>query len=201
MNDFSSRDPACADFWDERYAAGFMPWDAGGVPPALDRRLPLAPPARVLIPGCGRAYEAAWLARQGYEVSAIDISAVAIDQAATVLGPASPVALRQADFFGDGFGADFDWIYERAFLCALPPRLWAAWALRCAALLRTGGRLAGYFVLAEAAPESRRGPPFVITRAELRDLLGADFVLADEVEVTEALPVFRGERWFVWIRR
>ncbi|MEG1832405.1 MAG: methyltransferase domain-containing protein [Burkholderiaceae bacterium] len=201
MADFNTRDPARADFWDERYRAGVMPWDAGGVPPALDRCLPLALPARVLIPGCGRAYEAGWLLAQGFEVSAIDISAVALEQARAVLQEPAAACVRQADFFADDFGASFDWIYERAFLCALPPRLWTDWAARCAALLRPGGRLAGYFVLADELPAPRRGPPFVTTRDELAALLAADFDLLEEVEVGETLPIFRGERWLVWVKR
>lgn len=200
MSEFATRDPARADFWDERYTAGFMPWDAGGVPPELLARAPITAPARVLVPGCGRAYEAGWLAERGYRVAAIDISPVAVAQARAVLGPRAEV-VREADFFADDFGLDFDWIYERAFLCALPPRLWADWAKRCAELLRPGGVLAGYFVLAEAVPEPRRGPPFVTSRAELLELLGRDFEPGGDAGVVSPLPVFEGERWFAWIRR
>lgn len=200
MSGFASRDPARADFWDERYAAGFMPWDAGGVPPELLERAPIGAPARVLVPGCGRAYEAGWLAERGYRVAAIDISPVAVAQARATLGRHAGV-VSEADFFAQDFGQPFDWIYERAFLCALPPRLWVDWANRCAALLKPGGVLAGYFVLADAVPEPRRGPPFVTTRAELLALLDRDFELGGDAEVTSPLPVFEGERWFAWIRR
>ena len=57
-------------------------------------------------------------------------------------------------------------------------RRWAAWATRCAGLLRPGGSLAGFFFVDEAAAEPRRGPPFAVTSAELRRLLDPAFDLA-----------------------
>ena len=100
--------------------------------------------SRVLIPGCGAAYEVAALAARGCEVLAIDYSAVAIERARETLGTELGRRVMQADFFAFD-AAPFDWIYERAFLAALPLRLWAAWGRRCAQLLRPGGSMAGFF--------------------------------------------------------
>lgn len=206
MADFSTRDPSQPAFWDERFAAGFTPWDARGVPPAFRRWLESARPGagvRLLIPGCGSAYEAAALDARGVDVLAIDYSPQAIERARGQLPP--PLAdrvLRQADFFAFD-AAPFDIVYERAFLAALPPRLWPAWAQRCAQLLQPGGALIGLFFIDDAAPEDRRGPPFAIRRAELDRLLTADFDLAQDLEVApaESLPVFAGrERWQHWRR-
>ncbi|MFN3566493.1 MAG: hypothetical protein ACK4V1_10995, partial [Burkholderiaceae bacterium] len=77
MTEFRTRDPAQAAFWDERFAANYTPWDQGAVPPALVRWLaqaPLAAGARVLIPGCGSAYEAASLDAAGFDVPSIDVA-------------------------------------------------------------------------------------------------------------------------------
>ena len=50
-----------------------MPWDAGGVPRELAKYLAgAAGGGRVLIPGCGAAYEVAAFHEAGYEVIAID---------------------------------------------------------------------------------------------------------------------------------
>ncbi len=112
--------------------------------------------------------------------------------------------MHEADFFsfGEPSGAapGFDGIYERAFLCALPRRLWADWAARCAALLRPGGLLFGYFYFDDNA----KGPPFGIAPDALDALLGTDFVRIEDAAVAErdSLPVFRGkERWQVWQRK
>jgi len=206
MADFSNRDPAQPAFWDERFAAGFTPWEAPGAPPAFSRWLDEAGPAagaRVLIPGCGCAFEVAALVARGCDVLAIDYAAVAVERARQLLGPALAGRVVQADFFAFD-AAPFDWIYERAFLAALPPRLWPAWGRRCAQLLRPGGSLAGFFFVDGQVAEPRRGPPFAVTPAELRGLLDAAFdqVADDALPPGESVPVFAGrERWQQWRRR
>lgn len=204
---FDTRDPAQPAFWDERFAAGFMPWDAGGVPASFLRWLQALGPGagrRVLVPGCGAAYEVAALDAAGFAVTAIDYAAGAVAQARRVLGAAlAERTLRQADYFAFD-AAPFDLVYERAFVAALPPALWPQWAARTAQLLAPGGRLAGLFVIEAALPVPRRGPPFATTRAELHTLLDGAFVLAAEAEVpaAESLPVFAGrERWLDWQRQ
>ena len=204
---FNTRDPAQAAFWDERFAAGFTPWDAGGVPAAFSRWLPALGPGagrRVLVPGCGAAYEVAALDAAGFAVTAIDYAATALAQARRVLGDAlAERTLHQADYFAFD-AAPFDLVYERAFVAALPPALWPRWAERCARLLSPGGRLAGLFVIEGEVPAPRRGPPFATTLAELRGLLDRAFVLVAEAAVppAESLPVFAGrERWLQWARR
>jgi SAM-dependent methyltransferase len=205
MPEFTSRDPSQADFWDERFAAGFTPWESQGVPPAFARWLDAGGPgagARVLVPGCGAAVEVAALAARGCEVLAIDYSAAAVARARETLGPALAGRIVLADFFAFE-AAPFDCIYERAFLAALPPRLWAAWAQGCARLLRPGGTLAGFFFVDEAAAEPRRGPPFGVTGTELRGLLEGAFEPAEDIAVAaaESTPVFAGrERWQQWRR-
>jgi SAM-dependent methyltransferase len=188
-------DPATSEFWEVRYREAFIPWDAGGVPPALQDFMPrLAPGRRVLIPGCGTGYEVAAFALAGHDVLAIDFSAAAVAAARRVLGPFAD-RVREGDFFAFDAGGGFDVVYERAFLCALPRRLWRAWADRVAGMLRPGGLLAGFFFFGEGD----RGPPFPLHPGELEALLGARFERIDEREVTGSVPVFAGrERWQAW---
>ncbi len=203
MSDFKTRDPARPEFWDERFTAGYTPWEARGVPPALVRFVAAHGSAlgrRVLVPGCGAAYEAALLDAAGFDVLAIDYSAAAIERARAAL-PADVAArvLRQADFFA--FDAvQFDWIYERAFLAALPPSLWPSWAARVADLLVPGGVLAGFFFLDDAVAEPRRGPPFAARRAELDALLhGFRCEEAAAIAQDQSAAVFAGrEHWITW---
>lgn len=203
---FASRDPTTPAFWDERFAAGFMPWDAGRVPPRFAwhvATLERASARRVLVPGCGSGYEIAHLAAAGFDVLGVDISGEAIERAAQLLGaPLAARVLRQQDFFT--LDERFAWIYERAFLAALPPALWRDWAQRCAACLDRGGELAGYFYIGPTPSGTRRGPPFVAGRDELDALLLPYFdCQADEpIAVGDSLPVFAGhERWMVWRKR
>jgi len=151
-----------------------------------------------LIPGCGAAYEVRTFCERGYEVVAIDFSVAAVERAREVLaGLQGAVVL--GDFFSYDFGGrPFDVIYERAFLASLPPRLWADYARRVAELLRSGGRLIGFFVYGE----QQGGPPFCLKPGELAGLLGDKFEKTAEAAVTASVPVFKGkERWEVWTRR
>ena len=191
-------DPAGAEFWSVRYRERFTPWDAGGVP-AMAAELARAQrsPLRILIPGCGSAYEVRAFAEAGHDVLAIDFSASALERAAEVLGEWSRL-LRRADFFADDLGAPYDLVYERAFLCALPRAHWERWAVRVAELVAPGGRLAGYFF----SSADERGPPFGLKPGELQRLLGAAFDLVEDRAVPDSIPVFAGrERWQAWRRR
>ena len=198
MAQFTNRDPAMPRFWDERFERGFTPWDRGGVPQALhDFVEASATPMVTLIPGCGAAYELAYLAQQGWDAVAIDFSPVAVATAKAGLGQWAGNVV-QADFFNYLPAGQLDMIYERAFLCALPKTLWPRVAARWADLLAPGGLLAGFFFFDDAAT----GPPFGIGREALDDLLGPFFECALDAPVDDSIAVFAGkERWMVWRRR
>jgi SAM-dependent methyltransferase len=82
-----------AAHWDERYAAS----DYSGAGRAHDHSEPalevlsvletLKPGGRALDVGTGRGRHALWLAVQGWDVTAVDFSAVGIDQARAAAGP------------------------------------------------------------------------------------------------------------------
>lgn len=190
--------PELPDFWCKRFAAGITPWDSGRVPDDFARFVACrAAPLQTLIPGCGSAWEAAWLAGHGWPVTALDFSPSAIARASEVLGPAA-VDLVCADFFTWTPPVPPELIYERAFLCALPRKLWADWGRRVAGLLPGGGLLAGYFFVCEQA----KGPPFGILPEQLDALLSKDFTRLVDAPVADSIPVFAGrERWQVWQRR
>lgn len=188
-------DSSRPDFWDSRFRDGVTPWDAGGVPPQLAQWLGRrSSPLRVLIPGAGSGYEARLFAERGHEVVAIDFSDAAIEAAQR-----SGHRVAKADFFAYP-EKGFDLVYERAFLCALPRRLWPQWARRMAELLRPGGELAGFFYL----DDNQRGPPFGTSERGLAELRADAFEVTESVVIPaeQSLPVFKGkEIWQVWKRR
>lgn len=190
--------PEHPDFWCKRFGEGVTPWDAGKVPMAfVDFVGAQTTPLNTLIPGCGSAWEAAHLAELGWPVTALDFSPLAIEKAREVLGD-SPVKLVCADFFTFAPRQPLDLIYERAFLCALPRKLWADWGKQVAELLPSGARLAGFFFLCDQP----KGPPFGILPAQLDELLRPNFELIEDQPVGDSVPVFAGrERWQVWRRR
>ncbi|MDR0776642.1 MAG: methyltransferase domain-containing protein [Azonexus sp.] len=190
--------PEHPDFWDKRFDQSVTPWDAGGVPAAFTAFVARQPrPLTTLIPGCGSAWEAAHLAATGWPVTALDFAPTAVARAREILGPVA-VDLRCADFFTFTPARPCDLIYERAFLCALPRKLWADWGRRVAELLPPGGLLAGYFFICDQP----KGPPFGILAEQLDELLSSHFTLVEDAPATDSLPIFAGrERWQVWRRR
>lgn len=198
MPDFASRDPRTPGFWDERFERDVTPWDLGGVPAALRAFVArTAAPRTVLIPGCGNAYELAHLLEAGWDATAIDFAPAAVSRARQVAGRWAAHVV-EADFFDWKAQRPLDMVYERAFLCAMPPAMWPQVAARWAALLPPGGLLAGFFYVG-ASP---KGPPFGIDRSALEALLAPHFELVEEAGVADSLPVFEGkERWMVWRRR
>ena len=190
--------PEHPDFWCKRFGEGVTPWDAGQVPADFAAFVAAqARPLRTLIPGCGSAWEARHLAECGWPVTALDFSPQAVACAREVLGDAA-VELVCADFFTWQSAQPLDLIYERAFLCALPRKLWADWGRRVAELLPAGGLLAGYFFVCE----QMKGPPFGILPEQLDALLQPNFERIADQAVEDSIAVFAGrERWQVWRRR
>jgi SAM-dependent methyltransferase len=175
------------------------PWDAGRVPAKLAQWLAgQRAGRRVLVPGCGSGYEVRAFAEHGDDVLGIDFSDAAIEAARRQLGEFGS-RVRKADFFSIG-APPFDVVYERTFLCALPPRERARWAHRIAQLVQPAGVVAGFFYFGEG----ERGPPFGINADELHALLDAAFALRQDhaVPAAQSVPVLAGkERWQVWQRR
>jgi hypothetical protein len=197
MPTFDAHDPATSRFWSERFAQGFTPWDQGGVPAALRRFAEQSlHQYATLIPGCGSAHEVAFLSEAGWDVTAIDFSETAVAAARKALRQWGD-RVQQADFFEFAPNRPVELIYERAFLCALPPHLRVAVATRWAGLLPQGGLLAGFFYFDDAP----KGPPFGIAPAELHALLARCFERVEDRPVDDSIPVFAGkERWQVWRR-
>lgn len=168
------------------------------MPAALTRWLGTAgSPGRVLIPGSGPGHEVRAFHEAGWDVLAIDYAPAAVERARAGLGElGSNVAL--ADFFEHRFGEQFDVIYERTFLCALPPTRWPAYAARMADLLRDGGQLIGTFFYGR----NDDPPPYPITPEAADAVLGGRFIRMGDEKVTDSLEMFAGqERWQIWEKR
>jgi len=67
--------------WDERYAGMEQIW-SGRPNGALVAEVADLRPGRVLDVGCGEGADAVWLAGRGWDVTALDVSQVALDRAA-----------------------------------------------------------------------------------------------------------------------
>ena len=193
--------PSHPSYWNLRYESGATPWDFGGVPADLRVYLKRHPKGgRVLIPGCGSGYEIKAFADAGYDVTAMDLSPVAVERARKLAGSALAKNIFTGDFFQYDFTAGaFDVIYERTFICAILPERREAYRNRAAALLKYRGSLLGYFYY--QAPVVADGPPFGFAWGTADELFSRHFLLVKDTPVTDSLPIFAGrERWQEWHR-
>ena len=84
--------------WNERYSERVRVW-SGAPNVELTRQIADLTPGRALDLGCGEGADAVWLARQGWKVTAVDVSDVALARAA---GHAADAGLSEAIEFRHG---------------------------------------------------------------------------------------------------
>jgi Thiopurine S-methyltransferase (TPMT) len=156
----------------------------------------LEPSRNILVPGCGQDFRTiAALHHAGHRVTAIDFCPIAFEATKKAL-PEMHDDIVLGDFFTYDFeNALFDLIYERTFLCSLPPSLWKSYATRVARLLHPGGTLAGFFFYGKE-PDP---PPYPLTKPKAAEIFGVRFRLQTTEPVTDSLAVFGGkEEWQQW---
>ena len=112
-------------------------WDIGRCEPYLEEDLLEAGlldsvdgTQTALVPGCGRGYAVAALAKHGFQTTGLDISpkgaAQASEYLSTVGGNPSNAKIVVCDFFTHE--PTYDVVFDSTFLCALPPSMREDWA-------------------------------------------------------------------------
>lgn len=153
-------------YWQNRYENKETQWDAGNITPPLQAYIGQLSrqDLKILIPGCGQAYEAEYLHRKGFgQVYVADLAPYPLQRLQERVPTFPADHLLHQDFFN--LQGPYDLILEQTFFCALPPGLRPAYARKMAELLRPGGKLAGVLFETEFAQE---GPPFGGNREEYR---------------------------------
>lgn len=158
-------------YWEHRWQQGQTGWDLGEASPPLKAYLDGVgdKDLAILIPGCGNAYEAAYLVERGFtNVTLLDIAPTAVARLREQFG--DRVNVREADFFA--WQGAYDLILEQTFFCAIPPDQRPAYVRQVHRLLKPGGRLVGVLFDREFGTE---GPPFGGSRAEYETLFAPLF--------------------------
>ena len=176
-------------YWSSRYQNEQTGWDIGKASNPLielfkhieNKNL------KILIPGCGNAYEAEYLFRSGFKhVHIIDIAPE----------PLEDFKKRNKDFpfsqiiLGDFFlhQIQYDIIVEQTFFCAIDPNKRIDYVNKAYDLLHNGGELIG--VLFDC--EFEGGPPFGGNRNEYQELFESKFRRVSITDSTHSIEPRQG---------
>ena len=161
-----------SSYWDDRYQNNQTGWDMHQVSPPLKGYIDglKNKDLKILIPGCGNAYEAEYLLDKGFKkVTLIDFSKVVTGRLKKKYKD-RPITIVNKNFF-DHTGK-YDLILEQTFFCALNPLLREKYVEKCYRLLKAKGKIAGVFFNKRFAPVE---PPFIATDDEYRRLFLPQF--------------------------
>jgi len=160
-------------FWSNRYQQRQTGWDIGYASPPItsyfeqliDKNL------KILIPGCGNAYEAKHLFEQGFKnVYIIDLVKEVLDDFAKKVPDFPKTNILQGDFFD--LENQFDIVVEQTFFCALSPNKRNDYVVKMKTLLKPNGKLIGLFFNTEFKKD---GPPFGGDKTEYTQLFSPFF--------------------------
>ncbi|KAJ2764065.1 hypothetical protein IWQ56_004625, partial [Coemansia nantahalensis] len=175
------------EIWHRCWSESRTAWDRGEVSPALrqliDEKGWELPSGLGIVPGCGRGYDAMFLARPGLRMVGADLSSLAVDAATAIRDergiPADQVEFATLDFFDFAVPeGGYQVAYDYTFFCALHPSMRAAWGARYAEIMAPGAHLiALMFPLAKDDADRERGPPFLVCEDDYRRALGDCFEL------------------------
>lgn len=160
-------------YWDARYREGQTGWDLRQVSPPLKEYIDQLKNKniRILIPGCGSGYEAAYLADHGFsDVTVIDIASTIVEALRNKFREIHSVKIMEGDFFRHE--GNYDLILEQTFFCAIPPSRRAEYVKKIHSLLAERGKLAGLLFNRTFEQE---GPPFGGSLEEYQSLFSEYF--------------------------
>ncbi|MEU0522415.1 class I SAM-dependent methyltransferase [Streptomyces niveus] len=183
---------------EDYYREGDPPWDSGVTPPelvALTEGPDALAPARALELGCGTGTNAVYLARHGWQVTAVDLVDRAVRQArekADRAGAGVTVLCGDATRLDEvGVPGPYDLFFDLSCFCGIPPHRRDAYAAGLTERAAPGARLLmfGY------GPEAFDDPISGVTADELRTRF-TGWQLVDVTPGTNTVPTF----WFTLCR-
>lgn len=186
-----------AHYWNQRYANNKTGWDIGSASPPLTQFIDSLTNknTRILIPGCGNAYEAQYLLENGFQsIFLIDLSPIVVEN----------IRVKFSDYIHQGYltvvcgdffllEQTFDLILEQTFFCALPVKLRKNYASKMHELLAPKGKLVG---LLFDFPLTEEGPPFGGNATEYKYYFSSLFTIEQMEQCPNSIKPRAGRELF-----
>lgn len=182
-----------SEFWDQRYLNNETGWDMQQVSPPLKSYIDSLDNKnlKILIPGCGNAYEAEYLLSKGFKnVTLIDFSSVVTKKLKEKYQD-QPINIVNENFFTHK--GKYDLILEQTFFCALQPSLREEYVKKCYELLNDGGKIAGVLFNKKFAPVE---PPFIASDEEYHKYFEPTFTFLKFESCTNSIESRKGYEMF-----
>lgn len=187
-------------FWNTRWENAETGWDLGEPSPPLTRYIDRIQNRHlsILIPGCGNAWEATYLADSGFtDITILDIAPAACHILRQRFADKNAVKVMEQDFFEHTL--QYDLILEQTFFCALHPSLRQEYVKKMFQLLKPKGRLAGLLFHCNFETD---GPPFGGDVSEYLSLFAPYFdVISIEPADNSVTPRAGREVFFETVRK
>lgn len=156
------------EYWDKTYQTNRTGWDISYASTPIVEYIGQLEnkKIKILIPGCGNAYEGIFLIENGFvNTFLLDISPTVLKNFKKEQGVFPDDQIICGDFFNHE--GQYDLIIEQTFFCALNPELREKYAKKVSELLKPGGKLLGVLFETLFAAE---GPPFGGVKSEYLDI-------------------------------
>jgi SAM-dependent methyltransferase len=163
------------NFWDNLWKNKLTGWDVGGISTPLAAYFEQYEHkyAKILIPGCGNAYEAEHIAALGFtDITILDISPEVVSRLQEKFKDNPVVNVIEGDYFQHQ--GCYDIIVEQTFFCAINPELRGEYIDKAYSLLKDNGKIVGLLFEKDFGSPL---PPYGGSEAEYRKLFSPNFVI------------------------
>lgn len=169
--------------WRKSWQEGRTGWDLMGphrlMPTVLERlrvEAGVQEKAKVFVPGCGRAHDAAFFAKEAFITKASDLSYDAIEAAKSLYKDQVGLTLAVEDVMTVSENEQFDIVFDRAMLCAMRPHQRKPYLDQVHSMLKPGAVFVG-ILFESVSIDENDGPPFALTQEMQRAMFLENYEL------------------------
>jgi SAM-dependent methyltransferase len=186
------------EFWSERYKTSNTGWDLGVISPPIKEYIDQLEDKsiRILIPGCGNAYEAEYLHQLGFtNIHVLDFASEPLRDLIKRVPDFPENHLHQDDFFAHK--AQYDLVIEQTLFCAIDPQLRGDYIKTVKGLLAPKGKLVGLLF----NRNFEGGPPFGGNKEEYGKLFSKEFTTVNMEDCYNSVAPRMGSELFVQMQK